>query len=320
MRVLLPLLLLCACGQAVPIRGTFEMGVTGPVSVGAILSAKATSATTTRVGLTDTIRSERDVTILSSAIEPADAWEQVECAECKGSVRYRALRANSGTITVTADDGLGVETFTKPVEAVMPSQVKLFVTPCETMTWQAGIDFQLYLQLLSGTRVLSDFGIGPSSFSVTGGSTLSGVPSALWVNTDAATGVGRLTSSLDPSFAASFTVFTPAEVSAIDLAPYDALNPLTFTAGRSTVARVTVSHPGAPACDDNLIRKVGTLTPDVCEVLGGATTATQSNDGGYFTTLRAKKAGTCTVTASVEGAPASMTRDFVVSERPDGGP
>jgi hypothetical protein len=273
-----------------------------------------------RVGLTDEIRTPREVKILSSSIEPADAWEQLECAECKGSVRYRALRENSGTITVTADDGAGVETFVKPIEAVRPTQVKLFVTPCETMTWQAGIDFQLYLQLLNGTRALNDNGLELAAFAVTGGSTLQGVPSALWVKTAAATGVGRITSTLDPSFALPFTVFTPAEVSAIDLVPYGGgQGQVTLTAGRATVLGVTVSHPGAPACKDRLIRKVASLTPDVCDTVGGATTATQTQDGGYFITLRGTKAGTCTVTASVEGTSASMTRDLQVVEPSDGG-
>jgi hypothetical protein len=298
------------------------MGITSPIAVGAIVSAEPTSSITTRVGLTDQVRTEREVTILSSSIEPADAWEKVECPTCKG-VRYRALRENSGTITVTADDGAGTETFVKPIEAVRPTTVKLFVTPCETLTWQAGIDFQLYLQLLSGTRVLNDNGLGPASFSVTGGSTLEGVPSALWVRTAAASGAGRITSTLDPSFAVPFTVFTPAEVSAIDLVPYGA-GPLTMTVGRATALAVTITHPGAPACKDTLIRKVVTLTPDVCDLVGGvggdsgATTATPTSDGRYFITLRAKKAGTCTVTASVEGTPATTTRDLMV-ESSDGG-
>lgn len=320
MRVLLPLLLLCGCGSAVPVRGTFEMSVSSPVSVGAFAFASVTSSTTTRVGLTDTVRSEREVTILSSSVEPADAWEKLECTGCKGSVRYRALRANSGTITVTADDGLGAETFVQPIEAVMPSQIKLFVTPCETMTWQAGVDFQLYLQLLNGTEVLRDQGFDLTSFSVTGGSKLSGVPSALWVDTDAATGAGRITSSLDPSFAVTFTVFTPSDVSAIDLVAYGGLGPLPMiTVGRATALNVTVTHPGAPACKDTLVRKVATLTPDVCDLAGGATTATQTNDGGYFITLRGKAAGTCTLTASVEGTSASVTRDLLVVGPSDGG-
>lgn len=313
---LLLVLLVCGCG---PIRGTFEMGITTPIAVGATVFAKPSSSTTVRVGLTQTIRTPREVTIVSSAIEPADAWEKVECATCTGSVQYRALRENSGTITVTANDGAGAETFVKPIEAVMPTAVKLFVTPCATMTWQAGLDFQLYLQLLSGTRVLNDNGLGPASFAVTGGSTLDGVPSALWVKTAAARGVGRVTSTLDPAFAVPFTVFTPAEVSAIDVVPYGSTGPLTLTAGRATTLGVTVTHPGAPACKDTLVRKVSTLTPDVCDTINGETTATLSNDGRYFITLRGKKAGTCTVTASVEGTPAAMTRDLMVAEPSDGG-
>lgn len=119
----------------------------------------------------------------------------------------------------------------------------------------------------------------------------------------------------------NFTVFTPSDVSAIDLVPYGGVGPLPMmTVGRGTALNVTVTHPGAPACKDTLVRKVATLTPDVCDLAGGATTATQSNDGTYFLTLRAKKAGTCTVTASVEGSSASVTRDLTVVEATDGGP
>jgi hypothetical protein len=244
--------------------------------------------------------------------------EKVDCPFCSGSVRYRALRENSGTITVTADDGAGAETFVQPIEAVRPTSVKLFVSPCENLTWQAGIDFQLYLQLLSGTRVLNDNGIGPEAFAVTGGATLEGVPSALRVRTAGARGVGRLTSTLDPAFAVPFTVFTPDDVTAIDLVPYGSMGSLTLTAGRATAVGVTLTHPGAPACKDTLVRKVVPLTPDVCDVLNNMT-ATQANDGSYFITVRAKQPGTCTVTASVEGTPATITRDLMVVAPVDGG-
>ena len=199
----------------------------------------------------------------------------------------------------------------------MPTAVKLFVSPCEQLTYQAGIDFQLYLQLLRGTRVLQDSKFEPASFAVTGGATISGVPSALWVKTSNASGVGRLTSSLDPGFAVPFTVFTPAEITAIDLVPFSPLV-TTVTAGRTTALTVLLSHPGAPACKDQLVRKVGTLTPDVCETIGA--TATRSNDGGYFLTVRAKAPGTCTVTASVESTQVSVTRDIQVLAPVDAGP
>lgn len=155
------------------------------------------------------------------------------------------------------------------------------------------------------------------SFAVTGGATIEGVPSALWVKTGKASGVGRLTSTLDPGFAVPFTVFTPAEISAIDLVPYSP-TVTTVAAGRTTGFTVLLSHPGAPACKDQLVRKVGTLTPDVCDTLG-ATTATRNNDGGYHLTVRGKVPGMCTVTASVEGTQVRITRDIQVVAAADAG-
>lgn len=131
MRAVLVVLFVCGCG---PGRGTFDMGITSPIAVGATVYAQPHSVTTTRVGLTKTVTYSRDVTILSSQIEPADAWEKLECATCRDSVRYRSLRESSGTITVRADDGLGAETFVKPIEAIMPNAVKLFDQPCDPLT------------------------------------------------------------------------------------------------------------------------------------------------------------------------------------------
>ena len=91
----------------------------------------------------------------------------------------------------------------------------------------------------------------------------------------------------------------------------------TVTAGRTTVFTVLVRHPGAPACKDKLVRKVGTLTPAVCETLDA--TATPLTDGGYFLTLRTKVPGTCTLTASVEGTQVSVTRDIQVVAAVDAG-
>jgi hypothetical protein len=105
------------------------MGTQSPISVGSVVTAKPVSSTTVRVGLTETVRHQRDVTILSSEIVPADAWEKLECASCTDIVEYRALRENTGTLTVRADDGLGAETFARTIVATTPTTVKLFDQP-----------------------------------------------------------------------------------------------------------------------------------------------------------------------------------------------
>lgn len=314
MRVLVAVLV-CGCG---PVRGTFEMGITTPIAVGSTLVAKPSSATTVRFGLTQTVRTPRDVTILSSEIEPADAWEKLECATCGDSVRYRALRESRGTITVRADDGLGAETFIKPIEVVTPTSVKLFDQPCDPLTWLAGDDFKLSFQLLSGDRVLADNGLGSDSFAVEGGATLEGSPSALWVKTKTASGVGRITSRIDPSLSVRFTVFTPAEVTGIDVVPGSTMEP-PLAVGRVRMMRVPITHPGAPACKDTIVRTVATQTPEVCVIAGGATTATVMSDGTHTVLLQLKKAGTCSVTATVQGTAITTTRDLTIVESPDAG-
>lgn len=315
MRALLVGLLVCGCG---PVRGSFDLGVTTPVAVGSIVHLKPTSAVTARVGLTQTVRTPRDVTILSSQIEPADAWEKLDCAECRDAVRYRALRENLGTVTVRADDGLGVETFVKPIEAVTVNRVKLFDQPCDPLTWRAGDDFKLYFQLLSGDRVLADNGLGPESFAVEGGATLEGQPSALWVKTAKAAGVGRITSRIDPTLSVAFTVFTPAEVTGVDVVPYSMMEP-PLVAGRTRTMRVPIEHPGAPACKDTFVRTVATATPDVCAIPGSATTASLMSDGTHTVMLQLKKAGTCTLTLGVQGTAITRTRDLTILEAPDAG-
>lgn len=176
----------------------------------------------------------------------------------------------------------------------------------------------MYFQLLRGDRALTDSGLGPESFAVEGGATLEGIPSALWVKTKTAVGVGRITSSIDPRLSVGFTVFTLAEVTGIDLVSYSTMDP-PLVAGRIRTMRVPIVHPGAPACKDTIVRTVATLTPEVCGVYAGATTATLSNDGTHMVLIQAKKAGTCTVTAAVQGTAISVTRDLTVIEAPDAG-
>jgi hypothetical protein len=227
-------------------------------------------------------------------------------------VRYRALRENLGTISVREDDGLGAETFVKPVEVLTPTTVKLFDQPCDPLTFLPGQDFKLYFQLLNGARVLAD--MGPDSFAVEGGATLEGSQSALWVKTKAAAGVGRITSRIDPTLSVRFTVFTPLVLRPQrgrhrgvrrgrrgldgqrrrrrgDRHRRGAVLTDGASVGRGPGLDGAGSHhpPGLAACQDTIVRAFGTETPDVCVIAAGAQTATVFNDGTHNVTIQARR-------------------------------
>jgi hypothetical protein len=300
------LALVCGCTE----EKFYSSGLATPIAVGATATGAIYSSSCTKIDK----HVDCEIPSVSSTykLTPAGVFSLDSSA-----ARYTVTAHAEGvaTLSIESDNGSDTKTFThrieaRPIDNVVVTTVDGRAVPCEAPPrYQAGTKVQLSYELRHGETPLNGV-IFP--FEATGATIAQSTEydRVLDLMMPATPDPVTLTSAADPAFSLTVRAFTPDQVDGISFD--DVFYPLTVTGSGATTTSVHLAD-GATVCGNQLSRTTTVLTPDTCRVFMnnpvGMMSLTSTSDHIQIMGL---KAGTCSLSVTLDGTSITATRDFPV--------
>jgi hypothetical protein len=281
-----------------------------PVAVGATFSGTLSSRTCDSNGC-DT----HPVEVIDMDISPAGVFDTPFLGDRDEIVSTVALAEGTATLTITATDGDATQTFVEELTAVAANRVtgtmgygasQLCATPA---IYAQAVAPQMPYEIWRDDTKLFDTGLVPFASD--------GVPidgsfehiGTLYFELASEPGTTHVTSPIDPSFGAEFSVIAPAAIDAMSLSGPD--EPLhILDEGK---LRLDVLAAGQPVCADNITRVARTQTPTVCKLAPPNPRDEWASPGMREISVAALAAGICTIEVTQAGLlPAQVSFDVTM--------